>query len=161
MQLNYQCINVSLRTDGTRSWLVFHLPNLITSEADEYLSSISETAGRMTIIPFKLKHMQAFMHIFKNKHKHTSLYTAHFLFPFAWEHLLSSSFSSFFFVCLFVYLHDVSAPLFLSLYSRILNHVALWSTWKQTVKICATILLFTTEMGHDCLVYNLCLIYCT
>lgn len=101
MQLNYQCINVSLRTDGTRSWLVFHLPNLITSEADEYLSSISETAGRMTIIPFKLKHMQAFMHIFKNKHKHTSLYTAHFLFPFAWEHLLSSSFSSFFF-CLFV-----------------------------------------------------------
>lgn len=101
VQLTYQCINVSLRADGTRSWLVFHLTNLITSEANEYLSSISETAGIMTIIPLKLKHMQAFVLIFQDKQKHTSLYVAHFLFPFAWEHLLSSLFSWGFF-CLFV-----------------------------------------------------------
>lgn len=37
------------------------LTKCITSQANEYLSSISETAGIMTIIQFKLKHVQALL----------------------------------------------------------------------------------------------------
>lgn len=38
-QPNDQCITISLRSDGKRSWLAFHPTNLFTSEANECLSS--------------------------------------------------------------------------------------------------------------------------
>lgn len=65
-----------------------------SSQANEHLSSISETAALTTSTQFKLKHMKAFVLVIQEVHKHTSLDAEPSVFsPFASEHCMPLSFS--------------------------------------------------------------------